>query len=73
MQIENRGASCETCIHQGKSQPGNIHPACRLCATREGFPGWEPGPGVRVKETRWICYRAGAYAPVPVVVREVIA
>lgn len=72
MQVENRGASCETCAYNGISRPGDIHPSCWLCHQKEGHPGWEPAPGVRVKETRWLCYRPGVYAPVPVVVREVI-
>jgi hypothetical protein len=71
VQIENRGASCTNCAHYGKTKPGEIYPACRLCSRREGLPGWEPGPGVQVKETRCLLYRAGSYIPVPVLVREV--
>jgi hypothetical protein len=73
MQVENRGADCSNCAHNGKSKLGNIHPACRLCYSREGHPGWEPAPGVRVRESRWLSYRAGSYIPVPVLVREVVS
>lgn len=70
MQVENRGASCETCAHNGKSKP--VPTACWLCYRLEGYPGWEPAPGVKVKETRYQVWRAGTFAPVPVLVREVI-
>lgn len=45
MKYVNHGASCETC----KNKDGKKRRACRRCMTVNGFPGYEPGEGVKVE------------------------
>lgn len=68
MQIRNENVSCSTCKHRYKSPKTRN---CKKCVSKNDYPGWEPGPGVTVQETKgWII--TGAGKPVEAIFRKVV-
>jgi len=47
MKIYNENVSCDTCKHYVSPRKTS----CRKCLNRNGYPGWEPAPGIKVHET----------------------
>ena len=43
--MQNFGANCKNCRFEG----GHNSKQCRKCATKDGRPGWEPAPGIKVR------------------------
>jgi hypothetical protein len=73
MQIRNEKASCYTCKYNTISleRHNEAKKACKKCATKNGYPGWEPAPGVKVQETKgWII--TGEGRPVETIFRKVV-
>lgn len=43
---ENVGANCSNCDNEDR----HVKARCKLCATKDNRAGWDPKPGVLVKE-----------------------
>ena len=72
MKIVNENASCYTCKYCCDAQafpPAERCRACKKCATKNGYLGWQPAPGVKAGETQGWTF-TGAGKPVETIFRK---
>ena len=78
MQIRNENVTCYNCRYsegryseeRTREEKKEWLKACKKCATKNGYPGWKPAPGVKVQETKgWII--TGEGRPVETIFRKV--
>jgi len=67
VRIRNENVSCDTCKHK----PAPKKKYCGKCINQDGHPGWEPAPGVKVRETRGYTFTAKG-TPIETIFRTVV-